>query len=603
MPTFKEVLRAAQVTVQDKTSGRRMREIEEILRKHRAFSGLTPEKATAILEDLGPTFVKMGQIASNRSDIIPKAYADAFKTLRANVSPVPFDVIISTVDDSLGHAWQETFADIEGKPLGSASVAQVHRARLGEGLGEPVAAHADLEWPAVSAPADAGEAADAAGAGQTAGAAEGGRPVDVAAGASTEQGPVVAVKVRRPHVVEQMAEDLTLMRHALALADLTHVPDNVMLTLGELVDELERTTAEELDFCVETANLVRFRDDLADQPGVTSPLPYPEYGSDEMLVMEYVDGVHINDVEALRAQGDDPAELGERLAENYVTQIIDNGFFHADPHPGNILVRDHQFVWIDLGMTGTLSASERAIVGDLFVAVAQNDPYGLKDALLTLAKARGPVDHGQLLDQISGLLSSYASADLADINVGTALLDVIEVLRAQNLTLPPSMTMLARGMMTIEGVLVDIAPKTSVIEVISRHLKQQMFSRKNVEAKAKDLLTATAESAEALTRLPTQVSHTLDMVNRGHVKVGADLGIPADALAALYSVSGTVAMALISAGLFIGSSMLATTNMHPQLLGVPLLGVLGYVGAFVLGAYVVWRNIVIRHRQKNEEGL
>ena len=144
MPTFKEVLRAAQVTVQDKTSGRRMREIEEILRKHRAFSGLTPEKATAILEDLGPTFVKMGQIASNRSDIIPKAYADAFKTLRANVSPVPFDVIISTVDDSLGHAWQETFADIEGKPLGSASVAQVHRARLGEGLGEPVAAHADL---------------------------------------------------------------------------------------------------------------------------------------------------------------------------------------------------------------------------------------------------------------------------------------------------------------------------------------------------------------------------------------------------------------------------------------------------------------------------
>lgn len=376
-----------------------------------------------------------------------------------------------------------------------------------------------------------------------------------------------------------------------------------MLTLGELVDELERTTAEELDFCVETANLVRFRDDLADQPGVTSPLPYPEYGSDEMLVMEYVDGVHINDVEALRAQGDDPAELGERLAENYVTQIIDNGFFHADPHPGNILVRDHQLVWIDLGMTGTLSASERAIVGDLFVAVAQNDPYGLKDALLTLAKARGPVDHGQLLDQISGLLSSYASADLADINVGTALLDVIEVLRAQNLTLPPSMTMLARGMMTIEGVLVDIAPKTSVIEVISRHLKQQMFSRKNVEAKAKDLLTATAESAEALTRLPTQVSHTLDMVNRGHVKVGADLGIPADALAALYSVSGTVAMALISAGLFIGSSMLATTNMHPQLLGVPLLGVLGYVGAFVLGAYVVWRNIVIRHRQKNEEGL
>ena len=216
MPTFREVLRAAEITIKDNTSGRRMHEIEKILRAHHAFSGLTPEKATAILEDLGPTFVKMGQIASNRSDVIPKAYADAFKQLRANVAPVPFEVIVQTIEESLGHPWRETFADIEEKPLGSASVAQVHRARLAQGLGDPVAAGAQEERP-------------------TAKAARG--------GAATAQGPVVAVKVRRPNVVEQMAEDITLIRHALALADLTHVADNVMLTLGDLVDELARTTA------------------------------------------------------------------------------------------------------------------------------------------------------------------------------------------------------------------------------------------------------------------------------------------------------------------------------------------------------------------------
>ena len=124
-----------------------------------------------------------------------------------------------------------------------------------------------------------------------------------------------------------------------------------------------------------------------------------------------------------------------------------------------------------------------------------------------------------------------------------------------------------------------------------------------IEAKARELTIAALSSAESLTRLPTQASHTLQMLNRGQISVGADLEIPANALAALYSVSGTIAMALISAGLFVGSSMLCTTNMAPKLLGVPVLGVLGYIGAFVLGAYVVWRNIVIRHRQKNDERL
>ena len=317
--------------------------------------------------------------------------------------------------------------------------------------------------------------------------------------------------------------------------------------------------------------------------------------------MEYVEGAHINDLPALRAQGDDPAALGRRLAESYVTQVIDDGFFHADPHPGNILVRGEDIVWIDLGMTGTLSASERAIVGRLFASVAKNDPYALKDALLALAKAHGPVDHGLLLGQISALLDSYASIDLADINVGTALLDVIEVMRTQNLTLPPSLTMLARGMVTIEGVLVDIAPETSVVEIISDHVKRQALSFDALESKAKSLLMASAASAEAATRLPTQVSHTLDMLDRGQVKVGADLHVPADFTAALYAVSGTVAMALISAGLFVGSSLIAQTAMQPQLLGVPLLGILGYLGAFVLGVYVIWRVLLTRHQQRNDE--
>ena len=574
MATLKEVAQVAVEARRDKGSGsgRRLREIERILRQHRVLSGLTPEKATSLLEDLGPTFVKMGQIAANRSDVIPPAYADAFKRLRADVPPMPFSTVLVTIEESLGHPWRETFSCIEEKPLGSASIAQVHRARI--------------------APHAVGDAETGIG------AAASPLPAD-----APKAGSYVAIKVRRPHVVEQMTQDLALIRQAVALVGLTRATEGIKLSLDDLVTELERTTRQELDFCVEQHNLVRFRQFLDDQPGVESPRPYPHLSSDDVLVMDFVEGPMINDVPALRAMGLDPAKLGQRLAESFVTQIVDNGFFHADPHPGNILVRGDDIVWIDLGMVGQLSALERALIGRMFRAVAENDPYALMEALLGAVRSEGPVNHGRLLSQLGNLLVSYTTVNLADINVGSALMDVFGVLQTQNLALPPSFTLLARGMVTIEGVLVDIAPDTSVIDIIAAHVKRRERTWEAFETKAREFVSTAATSAQAAVRLPTQASHTLDMIDRGQVRVGADLGIPLDAIAALYSVSGTVAMALISAGLFIGSSLLATTNMHPQFLGVPLLGVLGYVGAFVLGAYVVWRNLVIRHRQKNEEKL
>ncbi len=569
MATLKEVAQVAVEARRDKGSGsgRRLREIERILRQHRVLSGLTPEKATSLLEDLGPTFVKIGQIAANRSDVIPPAYADAFKRLRACVPPMPFSTVLATIEESLGHPWRETFSCIEEKPLGSASIAQVHRARI--------------------APHAVGDAETGIG------AAASPLPAD-----APKAGSYVAIKVRRPHVVEQMTQDLALIRQAVALVGLTRATDGIKLSLDDLVTELERTTRQELDFCVEQHNLVRFRQFLGDQPGVESPRPYPHLSSDDVLVMDFVEGPMINDVPALRAMGLDPAKLGQRLAESFVTQIVDNGFFHADPHPGNILVRGDDIVWIDLGMVGQLSALERALIGRMFRAVAENDPYALMEALLGAVRTEGSVNHGRLLSQLGNLLVSYTTVNLADINVGSALMDVFGVLQTQNLALPPSFTLLARGMVTIEGVLVDIAPDTSVIDIIAAHVKRRERTWEAFETKAREFVSTAATSAQAAVRLPTQASHTLDMIDRGQVRVGADLGIPLDAIAALYSVSGTVAMALISAGLFIGSSLLATTNMHPQFLGV-----LGYVGAFVLGAYVVWRNLVIRHRQKNEEKL
>ena len=547
MATFEEFMKVAEISIKDKTSHKRMNEIVRIMRQYKVLHGLTPEQAVEVLQALGPTYVKIGQLASNRSDLLPKAYCDAFEKLRDDANPMPFDVVIEQIDRAYGKSWHEVFASIDPVPLGAASIAQVHKATLLDGT-------------------------------------------------------TVAVKVRRPGVAESMAEDIMLMKHLLALGEFaSNSHRDILLSLEGFIEEIERTTASEVDFTSELHNLMRFHDELADEEGVTSPVAYPQYSCESVLVMEFVQGTEISHTQALREQGIDVSALARRVCQSYVTQVLDDGFFHADPHPGNILVRDGEVVWIDLGMVGTLTVSERMLVGKVFTAVATDNAYLLKEAVMGLVHVLGPVDHGALLEALSRLLAEYSTAEMKEINVGTVLTEVIEVLRGQNMMMTSSVTMLARGFVTIEGVIAQVAPDISVIEIVSKHVIAQQADPKFLATQLIDLATTSAASAEALAKLPTQLSNRLEMLDRGQIKVNGDIEVSSRILATAYASVGRISLALLSAGLFLGSSILCTTAMQPQLLGVPLLGVLGYVGAFVLGAYTVFHILVSRHRLLNNE--
>ena len=547
MATFEEFMKVAEISIKDKTSHKRMNEIVRIMRQYKVLHGLTPEQAVEVLQALGPTYVKIGQLASNRSDLLPKAYCDAFEKLRDDANPMPFDVVIEQIDRAYGKSWHEVFASIDPVPLGAASIAQVHKATLLDGT-------------------------------------------------------TVAVKVRRLGVAESMAEDIMLMKHLLALGEFaSNSHRDILLSLEGFIEEIERTTASEVDFTSELHNLMRFHDELADEEGVTSPVAYPQYSCESVLVMEFVQGTEISHTQALREQGIDVSALARRVCQSYVTQVLDDGFFHADPHPGNILVRDGEVVWIDLGMVGTLTVSERMLVGKVFTAVDTDNAYLLKEAVMGLVHVLGPVDHGALLEALSRLLAEYSTAEMKEINVGTVLTEVIEVLRGQNMMMTSSVTMLARGFVTIEGVIAQVAPDISVIEIVSKHVIAQQADPKFLATQLIDLATTSAASAEALAKLPTQLSNTLEMLDRGQIKVNGDIEVSSRILATAYASVGRISLALLSAGLFLGSSILCTTAMQPQLLGVPLLGVLGYVGAFVLGAYTVFHILVSRHRLLNNE--
>lgn len=541
MATFEEFMKVAEISLKDKTSHARMNEIVRIMRQYKVLHGLTPAQAVEVLQALGPTYVKIGQLASNRSDLLPKAYCDAFEKLRDDANPMPFDVVIEQIDRAYGKSWHEVFASIDPVPLGAASIAQVHKATLLDGT-------------------------------------------------------TVAVKVRRPGVAESMAEDIMLMKHLLALGEFaSNSHRSILLSLEGFVEEIERTTASEVNFTSELHNLMRFHDELADEEGVTSPVAYPQYSCESVLVMEFVQGTEISHTEELRQQGIDVNALARRVCQSYVTQVLDDGFFHADPHPGNVIIRDGRIVYIDLGNMGRLSARDRAGFGDIIEAVGLKDPGALKDALMRFAakKDNAAIDHARFLADLDLLLEDYGSCDVAEIDVGQFLSDIMQLTRSCNVMLPASVTSVSRGIVTIEGTVAPYIPNQNIVAIINAHIKGKKGTREEIRDALEDLARAIYSSGRGTLDAASYSGEALKMLTRGQLKMNMEVLGSEAPLAHLSRMINRVAIAMVIAGLFVGSSLMAGTAMEPRFLGVPMLSFFGYFGSLVLSIWLIfsiWRR-------------
>ena len=310
----------------------RLKEITAVLHKHAITRGVSPEKLRLILTDLGPTFIKLGQIMSMRSDILPKRYCDELMKLCSDVDPMPFAEVEEVLREAFGCPWQEEFQEIQEKPLGSASIAQVHRAVL-------------------------------------------------------KTGEEVVIKVQRKGIYEIMARDIGLMKKAVKLLPPVSIKEAVDLNL--VLEELWRVTQEEMNFLTEAANMEEFSRKNKKVAFVKTPILYREYTTASVLVMEYIDGIPIDHKEELLAGGYDLDEIGSKFVDNFIKQVMDDGFFHADPHPGNVMIQGGKIVWIDMGMMGRLNDRDRELIGQAIEGVALNDIGKIQDAVLALGEFKG----------------------------------------------------------------------------------------------------------------------------------------------------------------------------------------------------------------------
>ena len=518
----------------------RLGEITAVLRKHHITRGVTPEKLRAILEELGPTYVKLGQIMSLHSDVLPQRYCDELMKLTSEVTPMPFETVEEVINRSYREDWHNIFSSIERETLGSASIAQVHRAKLLDGTD-------------------------------------------------------VIVKVERKGIYDIMARDIGLLKRAVNLLPPVGGFKNVV-DLEMVLDELWATAQEEMDFLKEAANMEEFARNNQGIRYIRCPKLYHEYTTSRVLVMEYIGGCPVDDRASLQAEGYDLGEIGRKLVNNYVKQVMDDGFFHADPHPGNVKVMDGKIVWIDMGMMGRLTNRDRNLMARAVRAIAVGDIAVLEATILELGDIQGKIDSGKLYGELRNLMDRYGNASMGSIDAVEFFKDTMEIMKNNSIKLPHGMTMLVRGLTQMQGVLLNISPDINMAEIAAGRLKEEMLQNFDLRTEAGKAGRRVYKAVGRSLDIPPLIKIALEEYLKGQARVHMELDATKEFSHLMRRLVRNVVMGLWVMALLISSSIICTTEMKPQLLGIPALGFFGYVLAFAICLYIFIRHWLTRNK-------
>jgi len=513
-------------------NAKRLKEIVGILTKHNIITGMTPEMLKSILEELGPTFIKAGQILSMQPNILPPEYCKELEKLRSDVAPMSFETVRSVLESEYHHKpLDDIFEHIDEKPLGAASIGQVHSAKLHDGT-------------------------------------------------------KVVVKVQRPGIYDTMYHDIELIKKASGMINfVTKIGDEIDINM--IIDEVWEVAKQEMDFTLEADHAREFLENNKEVTYVTCPKPFYDISTSKALVEEHVDGFFVDELEELKNHGYDLEEISEKLALNFVKQIIEDGFFHADPHCGNIKVQGGKIVWIDLGMMGRLSPRDKNMFTDAILAMATRDTMRLTDFVMNMGIHSSKIDYLSLEDDIETVMNRYATADFGTMDIVQLTEELFAIMRKYKIGVPKGVSMLPRAMSTIHGTLQTINPGMNAFEVISEYISG--YSKKHFDLKAEltSIGKRVVSSLQKSLDIPGQISDVLRILSKGFSKVNMELSMSDDMSTKIDALVNKVVLALIAAALLIGSSVVSTTNMRPQILGIPALGALGFLSAFILVAWIL----------------
>ncbi|MEP6800794.1 MAG: AarF/UbiB family protein [Acidobacteriota bacterium] len=497
------------------------------------------------LERLGPTYIKLGQLLSTRADFLPPAYIQALTRLQDRVEPFSFGEVERIVTEELGVRISKAFSEFEAVPVAAASLGQVHRAKLRDGR-------------------------------------------------------AVAVKVQRPGIREQIADDMS------AFLELARFLDKHSDTLGKFelektVEEFQKSLASELDYRQEAANLTRLGEDLAEFPSLFVPQPIADYSTVRLLTMEYVDGCKITDLAPVVRLELDGARLADELFRAYLKQILIEGFFHADPHPGNVFITtDQRIALLDLGMVARIAPGMQEALLKLLLAVSEGDADRAAQIGAEIGSRREDFDPAAFNRRVADLVGAYQHASLGDLRIGRTLLEIARASGETGLQLPTELTLLSKALLQLDEIGRTLDPEFEPNGAIRRHASELLRQRMLKSASPGNLATALLEAKEFAEKLPGRVNRVLDLMANNALKLQVDAIDEAELIGGLQKIANRIAMGLVLASLIVGAALLMQVPTSFRILGYPGLAILFFLaaaaGGCVLIGSILWSDRTPRRR-------
>ncbi|BAN35425.1 2-octaprenylphenol hydroxylase [Sulfuricella denitrificans skB26] len=491
----------------------------------------TPVRVRRVLEDLGPTFVKLGQVMATRVDVFPPNWIAEFEKLQSGVPPVPFESLMPQLEAALGCSPHEIFQELQTESVAAASIAQVHHAKLQDGT------------------------------------------------------PVV-LKIRRPGIRTKIEADLRILMHLARLIEF-EMPEMRRYQPIQIVMQFARSLRRELDFVAEARNIDRFAENFAGSDTVVIPRVYWEWTSDVMNVQQWVDGIPGNNLAAVEAAGLDRKVLAAHGADAVLKMIMVDGFYHADPHPGNVFyLPGNRIAMIDFGMVGRLMDGRRNQIVDLLAALAGKDDEGMLDVLLEWT-GDAAVDESKLAADVNEFVFNYANVPLKDLRLGKLLGDLTVIMRDHFLVMPADLAMLFKALITLEGLGRQLDPDFDMVAHLDPFVRRVIAARYMPDALFKRGKRNLHDIFSILSTLPREVAHLIKEARRGKFKIDLDLKRLERFSHQLDSSVNRLTLGILTASLVIGSSIVMTVQGGPTLFGLPLFGLIGFMVAFFNSLWLI----------------
>ena len=530
---------AGEMEAMKKRQKTRGAEILAIFAKHNFYAnGFTPVEMRTTLEDLGPTYVKIGQIMSSRVDLLPESYCKELEKLRQNVKELDPEIARAVIEQETGKKIDEIFLEFRDKPLGSASIGQAHLAVLKDGT-------------------------------------------------------KVVTKVQRPLIADMMREDFVLLKKLAKMVNTVNEAnedDEQMIDLLSVIEELEKVEEEELDFRVEAENTRFFKENcIDDEEKITCPTVIDELTTERLFTMTFVDGYSISKRDRLIEEGYDPEKIGSVILDNYLHQVLDVGTFHGDPHQGNIMVSHGKPVWIDFGMIGRITEGDVNLIQSLILSLIERDLDALVNAIMSMGATSPKTNRSKLVEDADVMFDKYMNVtNLNDLDLSMLLEEVTDLASKHHISLPGKYTMLVRSIATIEGVIEQLCPELNLFQQVTDRLLERV--RKSFDV-GQELLSAGKDALEMgkkISRMPNMAYDALNNALKGRLKLNFELTGYDDILKTLGETVKNVVLALFACVLFIGSCILSTADKQPKTPdGQPLVAAVGLIFAVALAIYTV----------------